>query len=228
MFERLEVVTVDGPAGGGKSTVSRALASRLRFTYLDTGAMYRAVAYKCKISGVAVDDVAMVAQVVEKLNITLLPPETPEDDILVRVDNEEVGMLLRTPEMGMLASTVSAHPVVRNKLTRMQQEMGARGKVVAEGRDTGTVVFPGAAWKFYLDAGPVERAKRRAIQLRSKGEPADEEQLLIQISKRDRDDSQRDIAPLKAAPDALHVDSTHLSVAEVIDTMLSHIYSTPL
>jgi CMP/dCMP kinase len=130
-----------------------------------------------------------------------------------------VGHFLRTPEMGMLASRVSALPLVRTSLTRLQQAMGATGRIVAEGRDTGTVVFPRAAWKFFLDASPEVRARRRAAQLRSKGEQVDEQQLLAQIIQRDKDDRERTIAPLKAAPDAHLIDSTGLSAEQVVHLM---------
>jgi cytidylate kinase len=125
--------------------------------------------------------------------------------------------------MGMLASKVSALPLVRASLTRLQQQIGASGRIVAEGRDTGTVVFPDAAWKFFLDASPQVRAHRRAEQLRSKGEVVNEQQLLTQIIQRDKDDRERPIAPLKAAPDALVIDSTGLPVEEVVRLMYEKI-----
>ena len=136
------IVTIDGPSGGGKSTVSRALAARLGFTYLDTGAMYRAVAYKCRREGVDPLDEARLAALLDSTRIDLLPPAEGGDDVRVLLDGEEVGALLRTPEMGLLASRVSARPLVRRRLTVLQQKIGEAGAVVAEGRDTGTVVFP--------------------------------------------------------------------------------------
>jgi len=220
MSDRLEVVAIDGPSGVGKSTVSRKLAALLGFTYLDTGAMYRAVALKCKTAKADVRDEAVVAAIVENLDLQLLPAKSDRDDVRVILDGEEVGDLIRTEEISMLASAVSALPSVRQCLTRMQQEYGAAGKVVAEGRDTGTIVFPSAAWKFFLDAAPEERARRRINQLRNMGEAVDEAEILRQIIKRDRDDSERTLAPLKAAPDAVRVDSTRLRADEVIKQML--------
>ncbi|MCF6186645.1 MAG: (d)CMP kinase, partial [Desulfobulbaceae bacterium] len=211
MSEKLQIVTIDGPSGVGKSTVSRGLADRLGFVYLDTGAMYRAVAYGCREGGVDVEDEQAVGRFLQDLHIELLPPKRPDDDVRVFLGGQEISGFIRTPEMGMLASKVSALPVVRQKLTVMQQKMGRAGKIVAEGRDTGTVVFPQAAWKFYLDADPEERARRRINQLTLKGERVDEQEILAQIIKRDRDDSERTIAPLKAADDAVRIDASRLS-----------------
>ena len=221
------IVTIDGPSGGGKSTVSRALAARLGFTYLDTGAMYRAVAYKCRREGVDPQDEVRLGALLGTTRIDLLPPAEGGDDVRVLLDGEEVGDLLRTPEMGLLASRVSAQPLVRRHLTRLQQQIGEAGAVVAEGRDTGTVVFPRAAWKFYLDASAEVRARRRAAQLRGKGEQVDEERLLAEIVQRDRDDRERAIAPLTVAADAVRIDSTHLPAEAVVDLMYAHIRALP-
>ena len=221
------IVTIDGPSGRGKSTVSRTLAAKLHFTYLDTGAMYRAVAYQCREREIDPADTAQLEPLLAAIRIELLPPAAGEDDVRVLVDGCEVGKYLRTPEMGMLASKVSALPMVRATLTRLQQQIGVKGLIVAEGRDTGTVVFPEAAWKFFLDASPEVRAHRRAEQLRSKGEQVDEQLLLAQIIQRDRDDRERTIAPLKAAPDALTIDSTGLPVEEVVRLMYEKILTTP-
>jgi cytidylate kinase len=221
------IVTIDGPSGGGKSTVSRVLATKLHFTYLDTGAMYRAVAYQCREKGIDPVDTQQLEGLLASLRIELLPPLPGGDDVRVLVDGREVGAQLRTPEMGMLASRVSALPLVRKTLTRMQQEIGDAGRIVAEGRDTGTVVFPEAAWKFFLDASPEVRAHRRAAQLRSKGEAVNDQQLLAQIIQRDKDDRERSIAPLKAAPDALVIDSTGLPAEEVVRQMYEKILATP-
>ncbi len=218
---QLRVVTIDGPSGGGKSTVSRRLAAALGFTYLDTGAMYRAVALACQRMAVDVGDQAAVAAVLEDMAIELGPARSPDADVDVLLNKEHVGSLLRTPEMGMLASRISVHPAVREKLTDLQREIGVNGDVVAEGRDTGTVVFPDAAWKFYLEASAQERARRRARQLRQRGEQVDEQELLEQLIQRDQNDSSRQLAPLKPAADAVHIDSTLLSIEEVVDQMLS-------
>lgn len=214
------MVTIDGPSGVGKSTISRRVAARLGFTYLDTGAMYRAVALKCKMAGIEVTAEAAVASILPGLDLQLLPASSEHEDARVVLDGVEVSQDIRTTEISMLASAVSALRPVRTRLTRMQQAMGAKGRIVAEGRDTGTVVFPGAAWKFYLDATPEERARRRIKQLQERGEEVDEAEILPQIIRRDRDDSERSIAPLRAAPDAVVIDSTGLTVEEVVARVL--------
>nr|WP_321465751.1 (d)CMP kinase [uncultured Desulfobulbus sp.] len=226
-MSRKRIVTIDGPSGGGKSTVSRALAAKLHFTYLDTGAMYRAVAYECRKAGMAAEESPQLAGLLASITMELLPPLPGGDDVRVVVNGGEIGPELRTPEMGMLASQFSSLPMVRSTLTRLQQEIGAGGCIVAEGRDTGTVVFPDAAWKFFLDAGAEVRARRRAAQLRSKGETVDEAQLLAQIIKRDKDDRERSLAPLKAALDAILIDSSQIPAESVVEQMHAHVLRTP-
>ena len=220
MSERLEVVTIDGPSGVGKSTISRRVAAMLGFTYLDTGAMYRAVAFKCHLSGIDTGDEAALKTILATIDMQLIPAPSEDKDVQVGLDGVNISDRIRTQEISMLASAVSALKPVRDTLTRMQQEMGAKGKIVAEGRDTGTVVFPGAAWKFYLDASSEERARRRINQLRQNGQEVNEQEIRAQIIKRDRDDSERTIAPLKAAIDAVHIDSTILSPDEVVQRVL--------
>ncbi|HBI14782.1 MAG TPA: (d)CMP kinase [Desulfobulbaceae bacterium] len=220
MSEPLQVVAIDGPSGVGKSTISRRVAARLGYTYLDTGAMYRAVALKCRMAGIEATDEAAVAAILPPLNIQLLPARSEGEEARVVLDGVEVSEQIRTPEISMLASAVSALRPVRATLTRMQQDIGSRGRIVAEGRDTGTVVFPGAVWKIYLDATPEERARRRVRQLRERGGEIDEGKILAQIVQRDRDDSERTIAPLKAAPDAVCIDSTGMTVEEVVERVL--------
>ena len=231
MAEKQGVVTIDGPSGAGKSTISRLLAARLDYTYLDTGAMYRAVAFKVREAGLDLEeasDRAALPGLLAEIDITLAPAASADDDALVFVNGEEVSAAIRTAEMGMVASRVSAEPVVREKLTEMQRRLGSRGGVVAEGRDTGTVVFPQAQYKFYLDANPEERARRRQLQLREKGQEVEFHILLEQITKRDNDDSARSLAPLKPAPDAVIVDTSAMSIEEVISHMLEKIQSSAL
>lgn len=226
--EKLRVVTIDGPSGVGKSTVSRRVAAKLDFTYLDTGAMYRAVGYACAQAGIAVDNPAhqeRLDTLLAELDLRLFPPEKESDEIRVFLKDEEVSAAIRLPEMSMAASRVSAVPAVRTRLTAMQQKMGKAGGVVAEGRDTGTVVFPDAAWKFYIDASPEERCRRRVAQLRERGQEVDEQETLAQIIERDRNDQERTIAPLVMAEDALLIDSSRLNVDEVAARLLEVIYS---
>ena len=221
--DKLRVVTIDGPSGVGKSTVSRRVAAKLGFTYLDTGAMYRAVAYACTQAGIDVANPAHqeeLNKLLAELELHLLPPEKEGNEVQVFLKDEEVSAAIRLPEISMAASKVSAVPAVRACLTTMQQEMGKAGGVVAEGRDTGTVVFPDAAWKFYLDASPEERCRRRVDQLRNQGQEVDEQETLAQIIERDRNDQERTIAPLVMAQDALLIDSSLLNADEVVARML--------
>lgn len=220
------IVTIDGPAGAGKSTISRLLAARLQYTYLDTGAMYRAIGLKVRRQGLDLDTVAgksQLALLLDGLDLQLLSSPSAEEETRVVLGGEDVSSAIRTAEMAMVASRVSAEPIVRRKLTALQQEMGAGGGVVAEGRDTGTIVFPGAEYKFFLDASAEERARRRQLQLRQKGEDEKYEEILAQIVKRDDDDSSRSLAPLRAADDAVIIDSSSLSIDEVVSSMLAAI-----
>jgi CMP/dCMP kinase len=220
MTEQAEIVAIDGPSGVGKSTVSKKVAKKIGFTYLDTGAMYRSVAFKCRTKGVDFNKEEEVNKILLALDIQFLPGPSEQEDVRVVLDGEDVSEAIRTEEIGMLASAISARRPVRERLTRMQQQMGAAGKIVAEGRDMGTVVFPGARWKVYLDAAPRERARRRVRQLQKKGLEINEQEVFDQIVKRDRDDSERSIAPLRPAPDAVHIDSTDMTVDEVVAKVL--------
>lgn len=214
------IVTIDGPSGGGKSTVSQMLATRLGYTYLDTGAMYRAVGIKIVKSGVDENNEETLNRLLADIDLRLT---TDASGTKVYIDGNNVSEAIRTAEMGMVASRVSAIPAVRRTLTALQQKMGAQGSIVAEGRDMGTVVFPKAAHKFYLDASPEERAKRRHLQLLEKGEISDYQELLQQIIKRDRDDSSRSLAPLKPADDAIIIDSSTMDAEAVVHFMLERI-----
>ena len=222
MESKLQVVTIDGPSGVGKSTVSRKVAAALGWTYLDTGAMYRAVGVQCQRAGVDLADADALAALLARLDIRLLPPLHEGDDVRVMANGEDISAAVRSPEAGMMASQVSALPAVRAKLTALQQAMGRTGEIVAEGRDTGTVVFPAAAWKFYLDAPPEERCRRRVGQLRAKGQAVpDESAILAQIVQRDKQDRERTIAPLRMAEDALLIDASDLTADEVAARMLA-------
>jgi cytidylate kinase len=223
MSEKREIITIDGPSGVGKSTLSRMVAAALGYTYLDTGAMYRAVALYLQRLQIDLGDEQAVRSALSTLDLRLLPAEGEDGDVGVVVGGQDVSRALRTPEMGMLASRVSAIPAVRERLTEMQQAIGRAGKIVAEGRDTGTVVFPDARWKFYLEADPEERGRRRVEQLRASGQEVDARQLLAMIVKRDRDDQERTLSPLQKAEDARVIDTTSIDIQEVCRKMLAYV-----
>jgi CMP/dCMP kinase len=218
-----EIVTIDGPSGVGKSSVSRKVAAELGYTYLDTGAMYRGVGLYFHRQGIAVDDEPLISPRLAGIRLALLPVVSAQEDVGVVLNDEDVSSQLRTPEMSMIASRISALPSVRGFLTEMQRRLAAAGKVVAEGRDMGTVVFPGAAHKFFLDADPEERCRRRVLQLREKGEQVDEKQLLQMILQRDTNDSQRAVAPLKKADDAQLINTTSLSFEQVCEKIVTRV-----
>ncbi len=207
------IITIDGPAGAGKSSVSRALARKLGFTYLDSGAMYRALALYMLEKGIDIGDEANVARHLGDAEIFL------EDD-RVYLDSRDVSHLIRTPEIDQASSAVSRFPAVRDRLTQLQKEMASEGDVVADGRDMGTVVFPWADFKFFLTASTEERARRRAFQLEQEKNILNTEIILKQIKNRDIADSTRAISPLKAADDAIIIDSTDMELHEVIEKIL--------
>ncbi len=209
------IITIDGPAGAGKSSVSRALAEKLGFTYLDSGAMYRALALYLLEKGVDIKDEKQVEKYLEDVQIDL-------DNDSVFLNSRNVSHLIRTPEIDQASSAVSRISAVRNRLTELQREMEQRGDMVAEGRDMGTVVFPEADFKFFLTASPEERARRREAQLAGqKKNIINHEIILQQIKNRDKADSSRAVSPLKAASDAFIIDSTNLTFEEVIEKILN-------
>lgn len=223
MSPKKKIVTLDGPSGVGKSTISRKVASALKYTYLDTGAMYRAVGLAVKRAQLSFSDVKGIEECLDSIDIKLVPPQQVDEDVGVLLNGEDVSISIRTSEASMLASEVSALPIVRQRLTRMQQKIGMDERVVAEGRDTGTVVFPDAAYKFYLDADPMERARRRVKQLQQQGTEVDEDEILQLIQQRDKNDTERTIAPLKKADDAHVIDTSQLTIDEVTASIVGYV-----
>ncbi|MDE3241423.1 MAG: (d)CMP kinase [Nitrospirota bacterium] len=215
--QRRLIVTLDGPAGAGKSTVAKLLAARLGYLYLDTGALYRAVAWKVRAAGIDPADAAAVAGLLPTTKVAL---EYRPDRPLVFVDGRDVTDAIRTPEISQLASLVSAIPAVREWLLPVQRDIGAAGGIVAEGRDLGTRIFPQAQAKFFLDADLTTRAARRHRELAGAGHASELERTQQEIEDRDRQDRTRDVAPLVPAPDAVRVDSSTLTVDQVVNRLL--------
>jgi len=210
-------IAIDGPSGAGKSTVGKALARRLGYVYIDTGAMYRAVALKAREKGIVPDNEGELRQWVSSLFITFV---TKDKESRIVCNGEDVTEAIRSPEMSLLASDISKREGVREALVERQREMGREGGVVLEGRDIGTVVFPGADAKFYLDAKPEERARRRYQELAEKGVGASLEGTLEEVMKRDHNDINRAISPLRKAEDAVLIDSTARSADEIVEEMI--------
>jgi cytidylate kinase len=205
-------ITIDGPAGAGKSTVARALAERLGFVFVDTGALYRAVGLAARMRGIGYDDAAALERLVASISIEVRQSEGGQRMFL---DGADVTGEIRTPESSMGASAVSAVPQVRAGLLGLQRRMAGEAGAVAEGRDTGTVVFPDAEVKFYLDASPEVRARRRCAELKARGVEADFKGVLADTVKRDRNDSTRSAAPLRCPEGAVRVDTGGLKPEEV-------------
>ena len=223
MAEQKNIITIDGPSGAGKSTISKLLAARLHYTYLDTGAMYRVVGLQVERAGLDLEAEGAredLVQLLAGLDMTLAPGEEGKDTRAF-LNGEDVSDAIRTPEMAMVASRVSAQAEVRKKLTEMQRTIGKNGAIVAEGRDMGTIVFPDAMHKFFLDASPEERAQRRQKQLAENGQKVEFQEILAQIQKRDRADSGRSLAPLQPAENAVVIDSSGMSIDEVVSFMLA-------
>jgi cytidylate kinase len=206
------IVTIDGPAGAGKSSAAKALARRLGFEFLDTGAMYRAVALAALRAGLDLHDHAALARLVGTLTLDMPPGR-------VLLNGEDVTAAIRTPEVTAATSPVADSKPVRQHLVGLQRAIAAGRNMVCEGRDQGTVVFPDAARKFFLKADPVERARRRQREMEARGEAVDFEAVLRAQQERDRRDAARDLAPMVPAEDAILLDSTSLTLAQVVDLM---------
>ncbi len=216
------IVAIDGPAGAGKSSVSKVLARRLGFALVDTGAIYRCVALKARREGVSFTDDTALGELLGRVHISF---QVVGEENHVFLDGEDVSVEIRTPDNSMAASQVSSRPVVRTGLLALQRRLALKAPkgAILEGRDIGTVVFPDADAKFFLEANPEARARRRYEELFQKGVERSLEEVLADQNKRDLDDASREVAPLKAADDAIRVDSTSMPLSEVVHALESEI-----
>lgn len=211
-----KVITIDGPSGSGKGSVARIVAKRLGYSYLDTGALYRAVAWKAKQENIDPDDDNGLKKVLDQISITFT-------DDKIFVDAIDVSKEIRTAEIGELSSKVSARPVVRKGLFSLQRDICMKGRVVIEGRDTGTTIFPETENKFFLDAGIEERARRRFEELKLKDPDITLEQTIEDIKKRDSRDSSRESSPMEKTDDMVNIDSTSLTIEEVVERIIGNL-----
>ena len=211
-------IAIDGPAGAGKSTMARRLAEALGFVYVDTGAIYRTVGYHMNLMGIGPKDVDGITRLIDDVNLDIVYDENGAQHMILNGD--DVSEEIRTPEMSMIASTISAHKVVRDFLLDTQRDLTKKYDVVMDGRDIGTVVLPGADLKFYLTAAPEVRALRRVKQHREAGQEVDEAKILQEIIQRDAQDMNRPIAPLRQAEDAIRIDNSYLNTEEATVRML--------
>ncbi len=215
-----EIITIDGPAGSGKSTIARLLAKRLGFLYLDTGAMYRAVALAAKKNNIPFDREARLGDLCRTMDLRF---NVTKDGTRLFLNGEDISLAIRSPEMDISSSTVSAVKEVRLAMTDLQRRLARSINVVAEGRDMGTVVFPDAKNKFFLTAEPYVRARRRYLERRERGEHVTFEEVETLMKKRDKQDQSRRLAPLKPAQDAVIIDSSELEPEEVLRLILNHV-----
>ncbi len=213
------IVAIDGPAGAGKSTVARRVALALGFLYVDTGAMYRAIAWQADQLGLTPDDEAQVVAMAQESDVRL--EDAPDGKQRVFINGTDVMDAIRTPRISNLVSSISAIPGVRARTVELQRQLGAHGGVVMEGRDIQTVVFPDAEVKIFLTASPAERARRRWLELQQRGVEADLAQIQRDIEARDARDSQREMSPLAKAPDAVEVDTDGLTIEQVVERIIS-------
>lgn len=211
------LIAIDGPAGSGKSAAARRLAARLRFLHLDTGALYRTFTLLAQEEGAPLDDEAALAALVDPSRIAV--EAGPEGQQIVHLDGRDVTHAIRSPEVTRAVRALASKGKVRERVTALARALGGRTDCVSDGRDTTTVIFPGADLKVYIDAAPEERARRRLLDLEARGIETDREAVLEEILDRDRSDREREVGPLRVADDAVVIDTTSISLDEVVDRL---------
>lgn len=214
------IIAIDGPAGSGKSTVAQLIASRLNFKYIETGSMYRAVAWKAQQAGIDPEDTERIAEVARTISIEFQPGTERQK---VMVDGEDLTPVLKTETIGRLAAIVAANKAVREIMVAQQQNMGRNGNVVMDGRDIGTVVFPDADKKFFMVADQKERAQRRHQEIKAKSPEVTFEKIYEQLQQRDYEDENREVSPLVPAKDSIRLDTTQMNIDDVVAQMIEMI-----
>lgn len=215
-------IAIDGPAGAGKSTIARQVAKKLGYTYLDTGAMYRALTYTAIQRDISPSNSSALASIVSQMDLQITSDEETGGNRIF-VDGEDITEAIRKPVVSGNVSEVSSHAEVRKVIVDLQKRMAEQGQVVMDGRDIGTVVMPDADWKFFLTASVSERARRRQLELSKNGHEVDLKELERQIQDRDLMDSTRAVSPLRKAEDAIHIDTTHMTIDEVVKLVLNYV-----
>lgn len=211
------IVAIDGPAGAGKGTITKLVGEKLNLLNIDTGAMYRCIALQMVRENIKIDEIEKIKEVLRKINIKLV---NENGNINVFLNDEDVTNKIRTEEVSKFVSPVSTVKIIRERMVELQRKFGEEQDIIMEGRDIGTEVFPNADVKIYLDATPEERARRRVLQNKEKGIECEYEQVLKEIKIRDERDSTREISPLRKAEDAILVDSTNMTIEEVVDEII--------
>ncbi|QPJ64513.1 MAG: (d)CMP kinase [Candidatus Nitrohelix vancouverensis] len=217
------IIAIDGPAGSGKSTAAKTVAQHLNYRYIDTGAMYRAVAWKALQANADLNDQNVIGKIAEELEIELLPQPGGQR---VLADGQDITSQLKNETVGGGAAVVAAQKIVRDILVAKQRDFGKNGDIVMDGRDIGTVVFPQADFKFFLEADPEERGRRRYLEMKEKHSEANLPEIIEQVRRRDQEDRNRDISPLRMADDGILLDTTGLNPGQVVEKIISYIEQT--